>query len=342
MTHNILLQYIIVFLIALGVSYFVTPLIQRLAKTLKILDLPSENKIHKEPTPRLGGLAIFLAYFLSLLITKHLNSSCGLIILGGAMVLLLGICDDIFRVSAVIKFIYIFILTFVLARNGLAVSLFGKLFYLNLLITLFWIIGVTSALNAVDNMDGLAGGIAIIAAITFFVIAIRTSQWEWATLAIALSGAILGFLRYNFSPAKIFMGDSGSLFLGFTLASIGIKGEWSTNSIKASIIPVLVLGVPIFDLAYIVIRRWSEGTAKGVIRALTFCAKDHLSHRLLNLGFSQRISALVIYLISICVSIGAVVLQNAARWDAILLFLQFILVFVTVLILISITKKLEA
>lgn len=337
-----LFQYFVVFLIALAISYFITPIIARLARALKILDKPAKNKLHKKPTPRLGGLAIFIAYFFALFITKNLDSSAGIIIFGGMAVLLLGIIDDIFRISAVIKFIYIFVLTFILGRQGLLVSLFGELFYLNLFITLLWIVGVSSAFNAVDNMDGLAGGLGAIAAITFFIIAVRTSQWGWATLTIALCGALLGFLRHNFHPAKIFMGDSGSLFLGFTLAAIGIRGEWSTNSIKASVIPILVLGVPIFDLAYIVIRRWVEGTAKGVIKALTFCAKDHLSHRLLNLGLKQQTSVLFIYLIAICVSIGAIVLQNAARWDAILLLFQFALIFGVVLILIGITKKMKA
>ncbi|MBL7198466.1 MAG: undecaprenyl/decaprenyl-phosphate alpha-N-acetylglucosaminyl 1-phosphate transferase [Candidatus Omnitrophica bacterium] len=334
-------HYFVVFLVALVISWFITPVIANLAKRLRVLDVPEKNKLHKKATPRLGGIAIFVAYFISLLVTKNLNSNCGVIIVGGMSVLLLGTLDDVFKVPAVIKFIFITILTFFLVKQGILVSLFGKLFFLNFLLTLLWIVGVTSAFNAVDNMDGLAGGLGAIAAITFFIIALRTSQWEWATLAIALCGALLGFLRYNFSPAKIFMGDSGSLFLGFTLALIGIKGEWSTNSIKASIIPILVLGVPIFDLAYIVIRRWTEGTAKGVIKAITFCAKDHLSHRLLSLGYKQRVSVLFIYLIAICVSIGAIVLQNAAKGDAVLLFFQFILIFITIIILISITKKIK-
>lgn len=333
------LQYSIVFLIALGASYFITPIIAKLAKALKILDKPAENKLHKRPIPRLGGLAIFIGYFFSLFITKNLNSSSGIIILGGMAVLLLGILDDVFRVSAVIKLIYIFILTFILARQGLAVDLFKDLFYINLFISLLWIVGITSAFNAVDNMDGLAGGLAAIASSTFFIIAIRTTQWEWAALCVALCGALLGFLRFNFNPAKIFMGDSGSLFLGFTLACIGIRGGWSTNPIKASVIPILVLGVPIFDLAYIVIRRWAEGTTKGIVNAISFCAKDHLSHQLLCLGLSQKVSVLFIYLIAICISIGAIVLQNAPRWDAALLLLQFILIFVTILILITITKR---
>lgn len=336
------LTYPIVFFLALGISYYITPAVAALARALKILDQPTDDKLHKIPTPRLGGLAIFIAYFSSLSLTHNMYSSSGIIISGGAAVLILGILDDIFRVPAIIKFLYICFLTWVLTKHGLMATFLGGPFFIKFFITLLWTVGVTSAFNAVDNMDGLAGGLGVIAASTFFIIALRTGQFGWATLTVAIGGALLGFLRYNFNQAKIFMGDSGSLFLGFTLASIGLRGEWSSNPIKASIIPILVLGVPIFDLIYIVVRRWIEGTAKGVVQAITFCAKDHLSHRLLSLGLTQRISVLFIYLIALCVSIGAIVLQNAAQWDAILLVLQFVLLFITVVILIGITKRIKA
>jgi UDP-GlcNAc:undecaprenyl-phosphate GlcNAc-1-phosphate transferase len=339
--HSRFLQYIIVFLIALLVSYFITPLIARLATTLKIVDRPARNKFHKKTTPRLGGVAIFIAYFVSLFLTKNLDFHSGIIVLGGAAIMLLGVLDDIFRVPAVIKLLFIAILTYILATEGVVLALFKDLFYLRLLITLLWIVGVTSAFNAVDNMDGLAGGLAAISALTFFIISIRTLQWEWSVFAIALFGALLGFLRHNTHPAKIFMGDSGSLFLGFTLASLAIKGGWSTNPIKASIIPILVMGVPIFDLGYIVIRRWMDGTTKGFVNAITFCAKDHFSHRLVKIGLGQKTSVLFIYLIAICSSIGAIVLQNAPKWDGVLLFLQFILIFITVLLLLNITKRMK-
>ncbi len=342
MSFDRFLQYLGIFFIALVISLIITPIVAKIARVFKILDMPGKHKLHKKATPRLGGLAIFSAYFLSLYLTNNLDSSVGLIIFGGMAILLLGILDDIFRVPAVIKLIFITILTFILAHQGLYLEVLGKsLFYANLFITLLWIVGVTSAFNAVDNMDGLAGGLGAIASVTFFIIAIRTLQWEWATLAVALCGALLGFLKYNFHPAKIFMGDSGSLFLGFTLACIGIKGGWSTNPIKASVIPILVLGVPIFDLSYSVIRRWMEGTVKGVINAIAFCAKDHLSHRLVKLGLKETRSVLFVYLIAVCVSIGAIVLQNASRWDAALLLFQFILIFITVMIVIGITKKIK-
>jgi len=337
--NGLYLRYITVFLIALVLSYIITPIIGRLGKVFNILDMPAENKLHKKPTPRIGGLAIFAGYYASLFITKNLDSSAGVIISGGTAILILGVLDDIFRVPAVIKLIVIAILTYILASHGIILKLFGDLYYLNLIITLFWIVGITSALNTVDNMDGLAAGLAAISALTFFVIAIRTSQFGWAFLSIALCGALLGFLRHNFNPAKIFMGDSGSLFLGFTLASIGAKGQWSINPAKALIIPILVLGVPIFDLAYNVIRRWIDGSARGIIAAITFCAKDHLSHQLAGMGFSQKVSVLFIYLIAVCISIGAIVLQNAPGWDAALLFLQFVLIFLVVILMLMNIKN---
>ncbi len=170
--HSRYLQYMIVFLIALLVSYFITPLIARLATALKIVDKPARNKFHKKTTPRLGGVAIFIAYFLSLYLTRNLDFHSGVIVLGGAAIMLLGVLDDIFRVPAVVKLLFIAVLTCILATEGVVLTLFKDLFYLRLLITLFWIVGVTSAFNAVDNMDGLAGGLAAISAVTFFIISI--------------------------------------------------------------------------------------------------------------------------------------------------------------------------
>lgn len=334
-------NYAIIFLLSLLLSYLITPLIGFFAAKLKIIDEPAENKFHKKPTPRLGGVAIFISYSVPLILINGIDHGARTILLGGLLILSIGILDDIKRVSAVYKLIFIFIVTLLLARHGIGLRLFHDLPAVSFLLTLLWVAGVTSAFNAVDNMDGLAAGLALISATTFFIIALRTSQWALAGLSVALIGSTLGFLRHNFHPAKIFMGDSGSLFLGFTLASLGFMGEWSENSVKASIIPILVLGVPVFDLAYIVIGRWVDGVTKSIVEAITFCAKDHLSHRLILLGLNYRTVILFIYLVSICISIGAVVLQNAAKADAILLFIQFILTFITILMIINLTRKLK-
>lgn len=334
-------KYLIIFLTSLLLSYFLTPLVAFIARRLNAIDLPGKDKLHKKTTPRMGGLAIFTAYAVSIIFCNCYDSAAIIILLGGFLILTIGILDDIWRVSAIYKLAFIFLITIMLSSQGVALGMFHKLPIISFFFTLLWIGGVTSAFNAVDNMDGLATGLAFIAATTFFVIAIRTSQWAMASLSVALMGSTLGFLRHNFNPARIFMGDSGSLFLGFTLASLGIMGEWSNNPVKASIIPILILGVPIFDLMYIIIRRWMDGVTAGITEAITFCAKDHFSHRLVYLGLSQKMAVLFIYLIGACVSIGAIVLQNAAKSDAVLLLLQFILIFVTILIIISLTRRLK-
>lgn len=334
-------NYVVIFLASFLLSYLITPLVGFIATAFKIIDKPAKNKLHAKSTPRLGGVAMFISYSVPILLINGFDHGARTILLGGFLILIIGIFDDIRRVSAVYKLILIFTVTLLLARQGIGLKLFHDLPAINFFFTLLWVAGVTSAFNAVDNMDGLAAGLALISAATFFIIALRTSQWALAGLSAALIGSTLGFLRYNFHPAKIFMGDSGSFFLGFTLASLGVMGEWSVNPVKASIIPILVLGVPIFDLVYIVIRRWLDGVTKGIIDAITFCAKDHLSHRLIFLGLNQKRAALFIYLVSICISIGAVVLQNAAKADAILLFVQFVLTFATILLIISLTRQLK-
>lgn len=334
-------NYVVIFLASFLLSYLITPLVGFIATAFKIIDKPAKNKLHAKSTPRLGGVAMFISYSVPVLLINGFDHGARTILLGGFLILIIGIFDDIRRVSAVYKLILIFTVTLLLARQGIGLKLFHDLPAINFFFTLLWVAGVTSAFNAVDNMDGLAAGLALISTAAFFIIALRTSQWALAGLSVALIGSTLGFLRYNFHPAKIFMGDSGSLFLGFTLASLGVMGEWSVNPVKASIVPILVLGVPVFDLVYIVIRRWLDGVTKGIIEAITFCAKDHLSHRLISLGLNQRKAALFIYLISICSSIGAIVLQNAAKMDAILLFIQFILTFMTVLLIISLTRQLK-
>lgn len=334
-------DYSIIFLASLLLTYLITPLVGFAATAFKIIDKPAKNKLHTKTTPRLGGTAIFIGYSVPIILMNGFDHGAKTILLGGFLILIIGIFDDIRRVSAVYKLIFIFAITLLLAKQGIGLKLFHGFPVMSFFLTLLWVAGVTSAFNAVDNMDGLAGGLAFISAAAFFIIATRTAQWALAGLSAALMGSTLGFLRYNFHPAKIFMGDSGSLFLGFTFASLGVMGEWSVNPVKASIIPILILGVPIFDLAYIVIRRWLDGVTKGIIEAITFCAKDHLSHRLIFLGLNYRMAVLFIYLISICGSIGAVVLQNAAKSDAILLFVQFVLTFATILIIISLTRKLK-
>ncbi len=208
-------------------------------------------------------------------------------------------------------------MTLILAYFGVRLNIFHNAL-LDIGLTALWIVGVTSAFNGIDNMDGLASGVSIIVASMFFIIALQaylvtsteTSLSWFGMLSIGLIGANLGFLIYNFNPAKIFMGDSGSFFLGFTLAALSVMGEWSENRIVSCAIPVLILGVPLFDFAYILIARVYRGETRTLRQVIDHCAPDHLSHRLVWFGFTPRKAVLLIYLISIVLGVTGVLLRN--------------------------------
>ncbi|MCC6155096.1 MAG: undecaprenyl/decaprenyl-phosphate alpha-N-acetylglucosaminyl 1-phosphate transferase, partial [Candidatus Hydrogenedentes bacterium] len=264
------------------------------------------------------------------------------VMLGAAVCLLVGAIDD-WRggIPAVIKFLTLTIVTFIMSWYGVLLSTFG-VYWLDLLLTLFWIVGVTSAFNGLDNMDGLASGVAtivgtmylFIALQVFYVAGTETSLSWFGLLASGLIGANLGFLVYNFKPARIFMGDAGSFFLGFTLAALGVMGEWSENRVVSVSIPVLILGVPIFDFAYILIARVIRGETKSIRQVIEHCAPDHLSHRLVWIGFSQRNAVLFIYLIAIAMGISGVLLRNSTSYfDTVLAFFQGLAVVVIVIVL---------
>jgi len=335
------LHCLIAFVAAVAITYLTGFIIKLLAKKLGIIDQPTPDKLHQQPIPRLGGIAIFLGFALSLILINHyspLNNQTWIIVLGALVTMVVGTIDDLTvrygGVSAVIKLLILFLVTYALSRFGIIVN-FPFPYVINLLITLVWLVGVTSAFNAMDNMDGLAGGLALIASMTFLAVATQTGQWTWGLLAAALMGANLGFLGHNFYPAKIFMGDSGSFFLGFTLAALGIMGAWSTNPFKASLIPIIIMGLLLIDLAYIIIKRHREGITRNLKESITYSGQDHFSHRIKALGFSHKKTVLLIYLISFCLSTGAFILRDTAKWEAIALFAQFILTICIIFLLVS-------
>lgn len=326
-----------IFGVALLITLAVTPMVKVVAQKLGAIDYPAETKPHARPTPRIGGLAVFLGFAGPLLCFGPLDDRQLGIILGGSFVVTMGLVDDIKGLSATIKLFLLLGITYLLSRHGIILALFDN-YYLNLLFTLLWIVGVTSAFNASDTMDGLATGLAFIAAFAFMLVSIQTYQWAWALLTCALMGSTLGFLRYNYSDASIFLGDSGSFFLGYILATLGVMGEWSTHPIKASVVPILILGVIIFDFLYTISKRFTEGTTQTIREAITYHGVDHLPHRLVAMGLSRREAVALIYLVSLVVSISAVVLRNARPVDALLLLLQFSLIFLVVTRLASIKQ----
>lgn len=289
-----------------------TPLVRRAALRLGITDQPNARKLHTSPVPLMGGAAIYIAFILALFFwgdRSHVNEVVGIFV-GASLISLVGAIDDRRGLGSAVKLLAQVVAAGVLILSGVRVILFAN--WLDLGITLAWIVGITNAFNLLDNMDGLSGGIAMIGAVFFTLLAAMSDQYLVGALAAALAGACAGFLVYNWNPAHIFMGDTGSLFLGFLLAAVGIKLRFPANSNTITwMIPVLILGVPIFDTSLVFISRLRRG-----LNPLTTPGKDHLSHRLAHLTGSRREAVLICYLIAGAVGLAGIFLTQANRAEA--------------------------
>ncbi len=283
----------------------ITPITRRLAFRYGVLDQPSSRKVHQSPTPLMGGLAIYAALVLALLFFSppFYIVEFGAIMAGATWLVLLGFVDDRNGMRPWIKMAGQVLAGVVLVLAGIQIHAFSS-DVLNVGLTLFWIVGITNAMNFQDNMDGLAAGITAIASAFFFVMAVREELTLVSSLAAALAGASVGFLIYNFSPASTFMGDMGSMVLGFLLAVLAIKLDFSATpdlQVVTSAVPVVVLGFPIFDMVLVVFTRLRER------RSPMQGGKDHTSHRLVTLGISQRTAVLVLY--GACIVFGSIAVQ---------------------------------
>lgn len=321
-------------MIALLVSFAATPLMIRLAKHMGAIDVPKDGRrVHKVPTPRLGGLAIFLGFLAGLLYMYEIDSRMVGVLTGAAIIVTLGFFDDIKPLPAKFKFLVQIIAAVIVIRSGVRIDhvsnplhfmfpdneyiIFGNWSYP---LTLLWIVGVTNAINLVDGLDGLAAGISIISAVTLFVAAQTTGQVFAAFLASILAASTLGFLPYNFNPAKIFMGDTGALFLGYMLSVISVMGVLKGAAALSILVPIFAIGLPIYDTLFAMIRRASNG--KSMMEA----DKGHLHHKLLDAGMSQRQAVITLYSISAVLGFSAVVLVEAT------LKVAFVLVFAVFLL----------
>lgn len=319
-------RYLFVFLVSLSASLIVTPIVRKIALRFGILDLPNERKIHTQSIPLWGGLAVYLCYAFSLFLTFYYTNPLKSIVFGGLIVLLLGLIDDVKPVPATIKLLVLIVLTFWLARYGIIIQL-SRVKIINIMVTVLWIVGITAAFNSIDNMDGLASGIAGIVALMFFIVAFTSHQWWFGLLSCAILGAISGFLPFNFHSAKIFLGNGGSMFLGFTLGTIAVMGNWSENQFIAFTIPILILAIPLFDILYVIILRYKQGLTPSLKDIINYCGKDHLSHRLLGLGLKQRQVVVLLYLLSLCLGLGAIMLKvEINEYDAAILITQAFLI----------------
>ena len=313
-----------IFVLAWFVADLLIPCLIWAGHRVGILDRPGGHKGQKIPVPFLGGVGIFVAFTVSVCSTLRFESLESLlpfvgVIFGGAVVVTLGFIDDIKPINAIVKLAVLFATTLVLAFFGITINLFPTVLWNlpNILLTLFWIVGVTSAKNSLDNTDGVAGGVAALTGLFVFAIAWGTSPADaqpWLSyLAVALVGSCCGFLRYNLPPARIYLGDNGSFFLGYILATLLVFCKYSTDPLKAVIVPCLILSVPIYDIALATILRIRDGDVRNWRDAVLYCGRDHLAHLLMGLRFSKRVTVCFIYSLTIIGGVTALLVMNATH-----------------------------
>ena len=340
-------RWLYILLVSYLVATALTPLIRRMALRVGAVDHPSSRKIHESATPQLGGVAVYLAFLIAILANTAglaaplvLNEGMLGVLAGGTLLLLIGVRDDIRPVPATVKLVVQIVAAAIVIWAGKLLTFFPHSVWgdaLNVLLTVLWIVGITNAFNFFDGMDGLATGMAIIIAFFLGVVAFQTNQPALAWVAVALVGAGLGFLPYNFrpkDPATIFLGDAGSTFLGFTLACLAVKGNWADhNPIVSVSTPILIFGILIYDMVHTTFERIYLGKVRTVKEYLEYVGKDHMHHRLERVLGSRTETVFIIFLLSIALGLAGVVLRNARTVDALFLLLQATIIVVVVSIL---------
>ncbi|MFX4262614.1 MraY family glycosyltransferase [Pelotomaculum propionicicum] len=326
--------------LALGLALLVTPLVKKYAFKVGALDRPDQRKVHQRVMPRLGGLAIYVSFIAAVLLTMDITLQvCGLLV-GGTLIIILGFFDDTRGLSPRLKLAGQIIAAAAVIPFGLEVNSLTNPFsnempillgYLSIPVTVLWIVSVTNAVNLIDGLDGLAGGTSFISALTLAgVVWIETTtsgvfpgQSEAVALALILVASIVGFLRYNFYPAKIFLGDSGSMYLGFSLASLSIMGMAKSATFISVIIPVVILGIPLLDTVFAIVRRYCGR------RPIFQPDKEHLHHRLIQMGLSHRQAVLSIYGVNVVLGLSAIVLTLISPKQAVI----FLVILSTVILM---------
>lgn len=332
-------------------SYLLTPLMRWIAVKLNIMDQPGHRKIHTVPKPRFGGTGMFISLILSLSVAYRLGLVSGdfqdeikVFLIGSSMVFATGLLDDIFNLKPWIKLAVEILAAAVLVFHGIRISLFIQNVYISGLLTVLWIISITNSFNLLDNMDGLCAGTGAISCFIFFLVYQRQGLADLSLLLVVIIGILTAFLRFNFYPSTIIMGDSGALLVGFLIGGISCMGTYLKGSLLTHlpvITPLLILGVPIFDTLSVIYIRLRQH------RSIFSADKNHFSHRLVRLGMSQPAAVLFIYLVSFCAGITSILLPRVSREDAIVILIQVLTVFAIIVFLMvvkgqDLKKKLRA
>lgn len=306
-----------VFAIALGISLLLTPLMRKIALKTGILSRPNRRNVHTRSVPYLGGTAIYFAFVIAILVVFYANEQFRIefsqklkgLLIAGALIVILGLWDDIKNIKPIIKLIGQIVVALLLFAYGFRIELLTNPFlggeinlplFLSILITIAWIVGLINAINLIDGLDGLAAGITVLVCVALFLIALFLQNYITVFLLAALAGSALGFLRFNFYPARIFMGDAGSMLIGLLLASVVlIESQYKSATAAVLLVPITALAIPIYDTFMAVIRRILR-------KASIFKAdKKHLHHRLLSTGLDQKQIVLFMYLVTLYLGIFA-------------------------------------
>lgn len=299
-------------------SILITPLVKKFAIKIGATDKPNQRKVHQKVMPRLGGLAIYISFIVGLLVLQPESAHHWAIVVGSFIIILTGIFDDMFELSAKVKLAGQLAAAIVVVVWGDVLVSFinlpfgGKIEFglFSIPLTIIWIVGVTNAINLIDGLDGLAAGVSSIALITIAFMALIMGNFYVVAIASVLLASTLGFLFYNFHPAKIFMGDTGALFLGFIIAVLSLLG-FKNVTVISLIVPVIILGVPISDTFFAIIRRFVNK------KPLSAPDKSHLHHCLLRLGYSHRQTVILIYAMAAFFGLTAIIFSQAKIWGSI-------------------------
>ncbi|MDD6159930.1 MAG: MraY family glycosyltransferase [Oscillospiraceae bacterium] len=326
-----ILRVLLAMLVAGVLSLALTPVVKAFSVKIGAVDVPKDGRrMHDHPIPRLGGLAIFLGFLVSVLLFVPLTPDRQGMLLGVVIIVILGIFDDIYTLSAKLKFVVQIIAALIAVFMGNRIevlsnpnifsdNLYWELGALSIPITVIWIVAITNAVNLIDGLDGLACGVSTISSLSMLVIALLVSELDVALVMAALAGACMGFLPYNFTPAKIFMGDTGATFLGFIMAVMSVQGMFKMYNIISFVVPFLMLGLPIFDVCFAVIRRIAKGQSPMQPD------RSHVHHKLIDLGLSQKQAVGSLYVISAILGLSAVVLTASGALKAIVVLIALAL-----------------
>ena len=299
--------YFLTFSLAFLLSTYVTPLVRKAALQYGIIDKPDGKlKQHKAPVAYLGGLAVYISFLISLALIFSFDKEVLGLLLAGTIIVVLGLIDDFGVLSPWVKLFGQSIAIFVLIRSGIYIRLGFLPWYLSFTLSFLWLIGITNAFNLIDVMDGLSSGVALVCSLIIFVVGVWNNNVIIAIMAISLGGSLLGFLRYNFEPAKIYLGDTGSMFIGMMMGALAMIGNYTSNNLVACLAPVVILGVPIFDTLFVMYIRWRRGL--HVIAG----SPDHFALRLRKWRLSTKQTVIVSYAITAILGGAALLMVQVA------------------------------